>query len=151
MLKAALFAALYGISNGYGDGGGQQAMCCTANVAMSNTYSVCEDVMNKYRDPADQEFYCLEGKETGRTKGVDTCKWTACSNVGYCVDARDHDYFLEMTEWEKEEAATRRSLSVQLNYDDVRADNHHGNTGWGNMAPRPTPRPTRSYVLRLRD
>merc|ERR1712130_987799 len=87
MLKAALFAALYGATNAYDDNGGPREMCCTANVAMSNTYSICEDVMNKYSYAADQEYACLN--DAGMTKGVATCKWTACDNVGYCVDERD--------------------------------------------------------------
>merc|ERR1712154_5375 len=103
-------------------GGVVKDMCCTANVAMSNTYSVCEDVMNRYTDASDQEYACLNGKSTGMHDGVNVCKWTACTNVGYCVDERDFDYFDEITAWNEEQ--------------DVEQD------GWGNPKPNPTPRPT---------
>merc|ERR1712154_140082 len=107
-------------------GGVVKDMCCTANVAMSNTYSVCEDVMNRYTDASDQEYACLNGKSTGMHDGVNVCKWTACTNVGYCVDERDFDYFDEITAWNAEQ-------------DGVEDDASHG---WGNPKPNPTPRPT---------
>merc|ERR1712228_882039 len=92
-------------------------------------YSVCEDVMNTFREASDQEFACLNGKDTGMTRGENTCKWVACENVGYCVRSEDSDYFDEMLVWEANE---RRSLM-----EDVTAY-----AGWGNGRPIPTPRPT---------
>ena len=130
-MKAAIFAALYGISNGYGNGGPD--MCCTANVAMSNAYSACEDVMNTYSSAADQEYYCLEGM----TKGVNTCKYTACEDVGYCVNSADSQYFDEILAWEQDEAASRRLMEDE-NGEKISA--HYA--GWGNGKPIATPRPT---------
>ena len=112
MLKAALFAALYGVSNAYR---AATDMCCTANIPMSNTYSVCEDVMNKYSYPADQEYACLSGKSTGKHDGVNVCKWTECSNVGYCVE--------EISVWNAEQS-------------------WGADGSWGVARPTPTPRPT---------
>merc|ERR1712048_282072 len=127
MLKATLIAALYGISNGYGPAPTPVDMCCTANVAMSNSYSVCEDVMNRFDNPSQQEDACLNGKFTGKNdKGENTCKWTECNMVGYCVNARDVEYFGELT--------VRRSLAVEIEREDIEAEG-----GWG--APK-TPRPT---------
>merc|ERR1712048_1395623 len=127
MLKATLIAALYGISNGYGPAPTPVDMCCTANVAMSNSYSVCEDVMNRFDNPSQQEDACLNGKFTGKNdKGENTCKWTECNMVGYCVNARDVEYFGELS--------VRRSLAVEIEREDIEAEG-----GWG--APK-TPRPT---------
>merc|ERR1712130_1014163 len=101
--------------------------------------------MNKFRDATKQEDECLNGM--GMTKGVNTCKWTPCENVGYCVDAVDFDYFIEMTEWEKTEASKRR-LPVELDYDDAAEKKQRLQSLWGTpQTPRPTkppktPRPT---------
>merc|ERR1712048_382087 len=128
MLKATLIAALYGISNGYGPAPTPVDMCCTANVAMSNSYSVCEDVMNRFDNPSQQEDACLNGKFTGKNdKGENTCKWTECNMVGYCVNARDVEYFGELT--------VRRSLAVEIEREELEAQDG----GWG--TPK-TPRPT---------
>ena len=135
MLKATLFAALYGISHGYGDAAAPR-MCCSAGQAMSNSYSVCEDVMNRFSDPADQREECLNGKYTGMTDGMNTCEWGPCEDVGYCVDEKDSEYFDEMAAWEAE-ASERRSL---LSIDSAAL---HAN-GWGNGRPMPTPRPTKT-------
>merc|ERR1719145_28103 len=86
--------------------------------------------MNRFSDPAAQESACLTGKFTGQTNGVDTCKWTECSNVGYCVDTRDADYFDEMSAWE---ANQQRSL--------LSVDRDELNAAWGN--PKRTPKPTK--------
>merc|ERR1719245_1303127 len=128
MLLATLIAALYGLSNAYSPA--PVDMCCTANVAMSSSYSVCEDVMNRFNKPSDQEDACLNGKFTGTTNGVSTCKWTECTNVGYCVDTRDVEYFEEMS-------AQQRSL--------LSAEPKVLNAAWGNPKPThppKTPRPT---------
>ena len=112
-MKAILFAALSGISaNGYSPAPGE--MCCTANVAMSHSYSVCEDVMNKYKNAADQKNACLNGDFTGKTNGEYTCKYAPCNDVGYCVDSRDNEYFDEMVAV-KEEANARR-LMIEADY-----------------------------------
>merc|ERR1719208_143842 len=139
MLWATLFSAFYGSANGYGPGPGPAPspdMCCTANVAMSSSYSVCEDVMNRFSNPSDQEDACLNGRFTGQTNGVSTCKWTQCSDVGYCVDSRDADYFDEMSAWEANEHQQRSLLSI---------DRDELNAAWGNSKPTnppKTPRPT---------
>ena len=112
-MKAILFAALYGISNGYSPAQGQ--MCCTANVAMSHSYSVCEDVMNKYKNAADQKEACLNSGFTGKTGGEYTCKYAPCNDVGYCVDSRDNEYFDEMVAVKEEEANARR-LMIEADY-----------------------------------
>merc|ERR1719361_1319084 len=84
--------------------------------------------MNKYSYEADQEYACLN--DAGMTKGVATCKWTKCANVGYCIDERDFDYFDEISAWNEEQ-------------EDVQEDG-----GWGSpKTPKPTsppktPRPT---------
>merc|ERR1719189_2825647 len=135
MIKSALFAALFGYTNAYGSGGATSSMCCSANVATNMAYSACEDVMNTYRDASDQEYYCLNGRDTGMTKGVNTCKWTKCDNVGYCVASEDSEYYDEMLAWEQSEATSRRLLGEE---DVVEA--HYA--GWGNGRPIPTPRPT---------
>merc|ERR1712048_303252 len=112
-------------------------MCCTANVAMSSSYSVCEDVMDRFNDPSQQEDACLNGKFTGTTNGKNTCKWTMCSNVGYCVDSRDSDFFDEMTAWEANEQQQQRSL-LSIDRDEL-------NAAWGNPKPThppKTPRPS---------
>merc|ERR1712113_725496 len=62
--------------------------------------------------------------------GVSTCKWTECTNVGYCVDTRDSVYFDEMS-------AQQRSL--------LSAEPKVLNAAWGNPKPThppKTPRPT---------
>ena len=150
MLRATLIAALYGISNGYGGGRRGESssvkMCCMANVAMSNSYSICEDVMNRY-DASEQEYECLNGQAMGKVGGVARCKYAPCEEVGYCVDAKDYDFFEEMTVWEENE---RRSLMEE-------------DASWGTpktarptyppKTPRPTqwkapptPRPTKTCV-----
>ena len=137
MLKAIIFAALYGISNGYsrrGDESSAVKMCCMANVAMTNSYSICEDVMNRY-DESEQEYQCLNGKAMGKVGGVDRCKYAPCEDVGYCVDSKDSDFFDEMTVWEANENERRRSL-LSIDQAALHAD------GWGNGKPIPTPRPT---------
>merc|ERR1719216_551538 len=91
--------------------------------------------MNTYRDASDQEYYCLEGRDTGMTRGVNTCKWTPCDNVGYCVAYEDSDYYDEMVVWEQSEATSRRLLE-----DGDKVSAHYA--GWGNGRPIPTPRPT---------
>ena len=139
MLKVIVFAALYGISNGYGKRGDESdsvKMCCMANVAMTNSYSICEDVMNRY-DASEQEYQCLNGKAMGKVGGVDRCKYAPCEDVGYCVDSKDSDFFDEMTAWEANENGDRRSL---LSIDQAAL---HAN-GWGNGKPMPTPRPTKT-------
>merc|ERR1712178_25123 len=35
--------------------------------------------------------------------GQARCKWTECTNVGYCVDSRDNEFFEEATKWEQSE------------------------------------------------
>merc|ERR1719410_36250 len=134
MMKSALIAALFGISSAYdAPSGPDNSMCCTANVATNTAYSVCEDVMNTYRLASDQETYCLKPM----TKGVNTCKYTACSSVGYCVNSADSQYYDEMLIWEQSEAASRRLLEEEEE-DKVSAQY----AGWGNGRPLPTPRPT---------
>ena len=70
--------------------------------------------MNRFSDPADQKHECLNGDYTGKSNGEDTCKWTPCNDVGYCVDSRDAEYFNEMVS--AKEASTRRSLLVDADY-----------------------------------
>merc|ERR1719361_160352 len=93
--------------------------------------------MNRFSNAADQEDACLNGKFTGSTDGESTCKWTACANVGYCVDTRDIEYFDEMSAWEAD-AKEQRSL-LSIDNEELHADSNHG---WGNGRPVPTPRPT---------
>merc|ERR1719410_840991 len=102
---------------------------------MSSSYSVCEDVMNRFSSASDQEDACLNGKFTGTTNGEPTCKWTECSMVGYCVDTRDVEYFQEL----KTQQSSRR-LSVDIDREEVESD-----WSWGNGKPTnppKTPRPT---------
>ena len=134
MLKATVFAALYGISNGYGNGrSGSVKMCCTANVAMSNSYSICEDVMNRY-DESEQEYQCLNGKAMGKVGGVDRCKYAPCEDVGYCVDSRDSDFFDEMTVWEANENERRSLLSVR-SVDQEEGRQSEWTNGWAMANP----------------
>ena len=149
MLKAILFAALYGIPNGYSPAP-QQQMCCTANVAMSHSYSMCEDVMNKFADAADQKNECLNGDHTGKINEEYTCKWTPCNDVGYCVDSRDNEYF--------DEIVNARRVLIEADYgqrdgydggndysngDDKGYGNGNGNSygNGGGYTPKPTSKP----------
>merc|ERR1719229_116838 len=80
----------------------------------------------------EQENACMNERVVN---GFNTCKWTPCDNVGYCVDRNDFDYFDEIAAWEKAEAKSARNLlSVELTQ-------HKG--GWGNGKPEPTPKPTK--------
>merc|ERR1719277_1746698 len=132
MMKASLVAALFGFSSAkvemdYGNGGGsdldrKNEFCCTANEAMSNAYSVCEDVMNKYSSAQEQEMQCASHGSL--------CKYVACENVGYCVDPSDFDYFDEIMAWENSENQRKLLVDVEQYAD------------WGASKPPPTPRPT---------
>merc|ERR1719203_2141507 len=89
--------------------------------------------MNRFSSASDQEDACLNGRFTGTTDGEATCKWTECSNVGYCVDTRDVEYFEEMK-------AQRSLLSVNIDREEVDSD-----FSWGNGKPTnppKTPQPT---------
>ena len=67
--------------------------CCTANVALSNAFEVCQQVMVDYDSESDREKRCLNVKQNA-------CKWERCSDVGYCVDAPD-DAFFDDVIWHK--------------------------------------------------
>merc|ERR1712039_1133138 len=116
--------------------------CCTANVAMSNTFMVCENIMTQFSDPEDQEYYCFNGRKTG-TSGyfghVDTCKYVPCSEVGYCIGKKDEQYYDDLLAWEAEVA------DIQAEEDgDLEEDMHHRTPRTRAPKPSRAPRPTRA-------
>jgi len=103
-------------------------MCCTANAAVAGAYSTCKALTD--------ESSCL-GTER-------LCIWTACSEVGYCVDPKDETYFDEELEFER-----RSLMDLEAEYD---ADYQHApptpkptmQGGWGN--PKPSNPPKTTYL-----
>ena len=125
MLKSTLLAALCGIAVAkvevhYGEPDPVD-MCCTAKAALTTAYSYCERQSDK---------------DSCNSVGDDLCKWTACADVGYCVDPSDEEYYDD-----------RRMLELDADYAPP-TPKPVVSSGWGTQkTPKPTnppktPRPT---------